>query len=266
MINKIEGLVLSKAPFQERHLICKVLQRSGKVISIVFYGGKGGGKKQKGSTLEFGNMMKIQLSHSKRNVEIYSAKEWTILWAHEKIRLDYRAFSLLCFILECAAKFSQESNLHDESEAFDHQSEGLFRVISSSLYYLDQSLNDRKDHLNWVLMIFISKLILELGIFPDRLRCILSGERIDGKEQLALMPNHGGFAILLNVNKDEARNYNGSLGLLLWETLGQASTQKYNDLIINKSLDLHLAKMLFHYLSYQFQLRESDFKTASMIF
>jgi len=140
MQTKIEGIILSKAPFQDRHLICRVLLRSGKIVPVVFYGGSGGGKKNKGSTLEFGYMMKIELAHSKKSSDIYNAKEWLPIWSHQNIRLDHRAFSLLCFYLECAAKFSQEANLHESSEEFDHQSIGLFRAISSSIFYLDEMI------------------------------------------------------------------------------------------------------------------------------
>jgi recombinational DNA repair protein (RecF pathway) len=266
MQSKIEGIVLSKAPFQERHLICRILLRSGKIVPVVFYGGSGGGKKNKGSTLEFGYMMKIELGNSKKNSELYNAKEWVPVWSHKNIRLNHRGFSLLCFYLECALKFGQETNLHEESEAYDDQSVGLFRAISSSVFYLDQVLESDNFHFNWNLITFISKLIAELGIYPDRTRCILSGEGLCGSEELALIPNHGGFALISQMNKDEAREYNGETGRLLWNVLGEACSKKYQELEIQPQIDLNASKFLFHYLGYQFQLQESDFKTINMIF
>ena len=266
MQSKIEGIVLSKAPFQERHLICRILLRSGKIVPVVFYGGSGGGKKNKGSTLEFGYMMKIELSHSKRTTDIYNAKEWLPLWSHQSIRLDHRAFSLLCFYLECAAKFGQEADLHEPSEDFDDQSIGLFRAISSSIFYLDKMISLGQFNFNWNLIVFISKLITELGIFPDRTKCILSGEYLNGAEELALVPNHGGFALLTHMNRDEARDYNGEAGRIIWQMLGEASSKKYEELTLRTDIGINPSKTLFHYLSYQFQLEESAFKTLNMIF
>ena len=58
MQTKIEGLILSKVPYDERHVIANLLLRSGRKVSVVFYGGRGGGKKQKSSILD--NIMSRQ--------------------------------------------------------------------------------------------------------------------------------------------------------------------------------------------------------------
>ena len=47
MQSKIEGIVTSKIPYDERHIIANVILRNGKKVSVVFYGGRGGGPKQK---------------------------------------------------------------------------------------------------------------------------------------------------------------------------------------------------------------------------
>ncbi len=76
MNTKIEGILLSKLAHGERNLLVKLLLRSGKIISVMFYGGRGGGEKKKSSVLEIGTMLKVELARSKSNSELYSAKEW----------------------------------------------------------------------------------------------------------------------------------------------------------------------------------------------
>lgn len=266
MQTKIEGLILSKSPFQDRHLICRMLLRSGKMISVVCYGGSGGGKNKKGSMLEIGYMMKMELARGKRNAELYTAKEWLPIWTHESIRLNHKAFSLMCFMLEVSQKFAQEADLHDSSESFDDHNEGLFRVVSSSLFFLDQEAKDGKLNINWLLVVFLSKLTVELGIFPDRMRCTLSGMPLTEENEMALIPNHGGFALLSQMHRDEAREYCGETGKILWKMMGEASSHKYQDLIQDDQLGFQGGKMLFHYLAYQFHLKESEFKSLGMLF
>ena len=41
MQRKVEGLVLSKMPYQDRHIIMKLLMRSGQVVHVLLYGGRG---------------------------------------------------------------------------------------------------------------------------------------------------------------------------------------------------------------------------------
>lgn len=72
---KIEGILLSKLPYKDRHLICHMLLRSGKKVGVIFYGGAGGGKKMKSTNLELGHMIKVELKHSNKNKELYSLAE-----------------------------------------------------------------------------------------------------------------------------------------------------------------------------------------------
>ena len=99
MQTKVEGLVLSKIPYDERHLIVNLLLRTGRKISVVFYGGRGGGKKQKSSIIELGFMLSVELSQAKTNTEVYHAKEWNMIWHHDLIRNNHNAFYLMCFFL-----------------------------------------------------------------------------------------------------------------------------------------------------------------------
>ena len=72
----IEGILIRKTPFQERHVMGNVLLRNGKSLSVLFYGGQGGGKKSKPSTLELGHLFSITASPGKNYSDIIRAKEW----------------------------------------------------------------------------------------------------------------------------------------------------------------------------------------------
>src|SRR5690606_37672537 len=104
MNTKVEGIVLTKHPQGERNLVVKLLLRSGKVVSVMFYGGRGGGEKKKSSVLELGTMLKVELARSRSNSDMQSAKEWEAIWMADKVRTDHIAFYALCFIVQVAAK------------------------------------------------------------------------------------------------------------------------------------------------------------------
>ena len=112
MQTKIEGIVLSKIPYDERHIIAHLLLRSGRKVSVVFYGGRGGGKKQKSSIIELGFMLSVELNTNRTHSEIYHAKEWSLVWHHDLIRLDHTAFFMFCFYLAVINKISLNENLH----------------------------------------------------------------------------------------------------------------------------------------------------------
>ena len=138
----LEGIIIHKTPFKERDLICNVLLRSGKKVAIYFYGGRGGGKKTKGSILEVGFMMKITSAPRRKVVDtnIIIAKEYKHIWNSEYIRDNYKAFYLSSFFMEYIGKIALESN-HDEISKDDDS--GLFRVLSNSLYFLDDSIKNK---------------------------------------------------------------------------------------------------------------------------
>src|SRR5690554_2497522 len=103
---KLEGLIIHKTLYKERDLICKLLLRDGHVCSLYFYGGRGGGKKNKGSLLELGYMVSVvvDIRHRGLNQQLQVAKEWSLIWQHQEIRKDYKAFYFLSFICEVLQK------------------------------------------------------------------------------------------------------------------------------------------------------------------
>ncbi|MBC7539412.1 MAG: recombination protein O N-terminal domain-containing protein, partial [Bacteriovorax sp.] len=139
MQTKIEGIVLSKIPYDERHIIAHLLLRSGRKVSVVFYGGRGGGVKQKSSVIELGFMLSVELRTSKSTGEIYHAKEWNLVWHHDLVRLDHSAFYVMCFFLEIINKVSPSENLHEVHEE-NVEMVGLFTTLSNALVHLEKCL------------------------------------------------------------------------------------------------------------------------------
>ena len=95
MQTKINGLILNKFPYRERDLILHVLLRSGHKLSLMVYGGRGGGKKMKPALLEPGYLAQFELAANSK--ELHVSKEFSLDWRHEEVRNNYQAFLLLPF-------------------------------------------------------------------------------------------------------------------------------------------------------------------------
>lgn len=263
MKTKIEGILLSKVPYGDRHIIGKLLLRSGKKISVLFYGGQGGGSKKKSSILELGHMLQIELGHSRSTEHMYRAKETTLLWAHEKIRLNHKAFYLTCFYLEMLSKLALEDDLHDEHGEFDQSSAGHFRVLSNALFYLDQQLKKSCFSELDQVFIFLTKLSIETGVFPDVKHCALSGEELSKIENVILLSEQGGFADLTCINLEDQQHY-FLQGKDLSRWMRYISTSKYGEIEELGIPSTSHVRALLSFLCFQYQFQESDFKSLAL--
>jgi len=266
METKIEGLILSKVPYQDRHLICHLLLRNGKKASVLFYGGQGGGSKKKDTILEVGHMLKVELKRTKLKSDLHHAKEWSSIWVHSKIRLDHKAFYLMCFYLEVMTKISVEDNLYDELRNEDRSLEGLFITLSNALLFLEKGLGDESFSAKRDLLFFISKTLLVQGVFPERENCVLSGINIKELNNIVLVMEQGGFADSSLVNAEDGRKQAfGDSGKELWSLLGHISNSKYPQLNKLELNNEEIVYILINYFCYQFQFSQSDFKSLPMI-
>lgn len=263
MQTKIEGLILSKIPYDERHIIAHLLLRTGRKISVVFYGGRGGGKKQKSSIIELGFMLSVELSQAKANSEIYHAKEWNLVWNHNLIRENHNAFYLTCFFLEIINKIAPTENLHDVHEE-NVEMVGLFTSLSNALVHLEKSLKEKEFYTHSHSVIFLTKTLLHLGVFPERENCTLCGEPLQKFNDMYLIAEEGGFACPPCMNQRSSHGVQS--GRELWEIVGHIAHTKYSELGGLKLEYKSLPKMLFHYFCFQFHFEEKDFKTAGMVF
>lgn len=264
MKRKIEGLLISKFPYKDRHLIGRLLLREGKIVPVIFYGGQGGGKKKRSSTLELGYMLQVELSVSKSTSDIYHAKEWTPKWTPENIRLNHKAFYLMCLYLEMIQKLAPEGDLHDKFHD-DDQGHNLFVVLSNALFYLEKMLKEKNFNSQNHLLIFMGKLLIDQGVFPQRDFCTLTDRPLQSESLLHLVADHGGFACAEGLNQEQAQAQgNGTHGRELWEVLGRIGKSKYLEIVPFDLQYPEIVKSLFHYFCYQFHFQEKEFKSYSM--
>ncbi len=264
MQTKIDGILLSKIPYEERHLIGHLMLRNGKKISVMFYGGRGGGAKQKSSILELGHLIQLELRPSRSTKDMYQAKEWSLAWHHDEIRKDFKAFALLCFCLELSNKLSPEDNLHDPHWEMNLEMVGLFRVLSNALFYLEKSLKEKNFYPLSQVSIFLSKILIEQGLFPEREHCCLCGNKLSEFNDMHLYPDEGGFACPPCMSLKYKQGVQS--GRELWEIMGHAANSKYQEI---KPIPLEfksIPAMLFNYLCFQYHFNQEDFKTKSSIF
>jgi recombinational DNA repair protein (RecF pathway) len=268
----LEGILIHKTPYKERDIIGKLLLRSGKVVNLYFYGGRGGGKYNKGSILEIGHVLKFTLAPSRKKIEgdIKVAKEYNLLWEPNKIRTNYQAFYLLSLYAEIIQRIAITDELDNEKHHDEHS--GLFKTLSNGIFCLDKAIEIEQYSLYQQLFIFLSKLILDLGILPDYEQCSHCHIELDKVDLASFEPRHGGFTCRECVlSSDQFISDN----MVLFEELKNsiALRNKLKLSLFNKFTDFSLVgdvnraqcNALFNYFCYQFQIQPSSFKTWTML-
>ena len=264
MKSKIEGILLSKVDYQDRHSIGKILLRTGEKISCLFYGGKGGGKKQKGSMLELGYFLEIELSRSKASSELYQAKEVLIKWSHEHIRKDYKAFYAMCLFLESSQKLALDANLHEEVQV-ESRGEGAFKTLSNALFRLEAQCKNKTINVNDEIFIFVSKLIVDQGICPDLKTCLFCGLGLDKCQQIKLVFDQGGFACSDCTENTHEKLKLQSLGKNIWHAFALTAVGQYQKIDKFDFESITPAMTLFDYLCHQYQLDKNSFRSLSTL-
>jgi len=268
---KVEGIIIHKTPYKERDLICNVLLRSGRKLSVYFYGGMGGGKNQKGSFLEIGAMISVELADRRKKIEseLYMAKEFQLIWISNHIRGNYQAFCLACFYMEYINKIAIEEHLED---GFDSDQEGIFNVLSNSLFYMDHAIVSEKFNLKSQLFLFFGKLIINLGVQPNTEACLFCEKELSDKEICLFDSQNGGFScvecssqrdVYLSENKLLQEEFVSSLSLKTNFKKTFTTNFKDYDQVIN--IDQGIIEAIYAYLNYQFGFNKENFKTWKMI-
>jgi recombinational DNA repair protein (RecF pathway) len=269
MENKIEGLLLRKIEYKDRHIIGQILLRSGQKVSVVFYGARGAKVRRNCSLLELGQMLKIELSGSRRATDLFRAKEWTSLWMHKNIRENVSAFYLLCAFCEMVGILSPEGGSEIREGLGDGSSngEGTFKVLSNALYFLDENMvkgEKINNHLH--LLVFLSKLIYEMGIYPDLKKCQFCEVDLRNLKKLVLVFEKGGFSCFACLNQQERGERRD--GRKLFELLGQLRAAKYSEFIFLHKNDLSLKDLshtLLNFFLFQFQLDRGSFRALPLV-
>jgi len=257
MNEKIDALLLSKIPYKERHLLGKVLLRNGRKASIIFYGGRGGGKYQKGTILEIGNMLSLEVKLGQRHSDLYNCSEWRSIWLHKNIRNNHKRFYLTCLLIEIAQMITTNADLCDPLWRDDNEDEGIFNVLSNAIFHTDNTSGSLRSSDG--LTIFLTKLLCRQGLLPDLTRCILTGELLIHKEEVVLLPQEGGFA-----SKKVTDSGDGHVGSALRNCLINYSKGAYQEILPIKGINSIHAKELFSYFCYQFNFTPGQFKSLAM--
>lgn len=163
----IEGILVRKTPFQDRHLIGDLILRNGKKQGVLFFGGLGGGKKVKPNNLEIGKLYQVTIKTPQKG-DLIQTKEWQLKWSHEKIRYDYWKFLLLNFICEiCSQTAIPQEDIKNDN---DTQYQGLFNVLSNGIFFLENEAVPSNDH--HFNSYFLGKFMIDFGIMPQLKTCI----------------------------------------------------------------------------------------------
>jgi recombinational DNA repair protein (RecF pathway) len=267
MQTKVEGIILSKTPYQDRHLICRLLLRNGEKISGIFYGGQGGGKKKKSSQLEVGYLIKMEITRAKANSQIFSIKEWSLLWHHNEIRINHKAFYVLCFFLELSEKLVVDADLFEGNYDKEVDSESIFKVLSNAIFYLEKRVLVKKTDFTVDVFVFLSKLLIQEGIFPERNHCVLSGENLKEVMDLVLLDEQGGFADSTCVNQDMLDPRLSTIQASeLWHLLCRVAQSKYTQINEFENISQIYSSRLIDYLFYQVNFEKREFKTIGLLF
>lgn len=263
-MNQLEGILLTKTPFKDKNIIGHVLLRSGFKVSVMFYGGQGGGKKHKGSILQLGYLLSFNISGQRsESFDILSSNQYQEKWYHNDITNQAKAFYLLCFFNEFLDKFSPTAHSKHDLEVPGDSHVGLFRLLSNAIFRLQsECLEKSYNHYN-ELGIFLVKSLVELGIFPDTSYCVVSGHRIGESDSIILSADNGGFSFE-ELSSTRKSQIHASEPMNLAYKMKLISESKYLD-IKGVSFTQIECSELFNFVCYQQHVRQNEFKTFSMI-
>jgi DNA repair protein RecO len=267
----LEGIIIHKTPYKDRDLIAKLLLRCGKVINLYFYGGRGGGKHNKGSILELGYMLKVTLAPRRKAIEqnIKIAKEWKLIWDAGHLRADFHGFYYLSFLFEIAQMISLE---YDSNDADNDEHAGVFNIISNSIFYLDKSIETGDFDLFGQAFLMLAKLNFQLGILPNYNNCQFCNIDLDKVDLMQFDPQNGGFTCKECLLREDQSIQEGKS---LFNELKSSSELRVAIKFVmhlkfseyNKLMTISRAQTsaLFNYFCYQFNFQPSHFKTWSVI-
>lgn len=267
MQTKIDGIILNKFSYRERDLVLHLLLRSGHKLSVMVYGGRGGGKKMKPAILEPGFLARFEVSPQSKELSV--AKEYSLDWRHEEIRNNYQAFLLMSFFLELIEKVAPEANLKDGDENLNEEYVGLFRVLSNALFYLDHSLKNKVFSHFAHLELFLIKMSFELGVAPAFSKCTYCSCDLSLSKTASFEMQHGGFSCTNCLEKHEIKSNMQALdqdvSQLLWDKIIRIWQLKYQDYGQIGASNKFISEKYMQYLCYQFQLDISSFKSFKML-
>jgi recombinational DNA repair protein (RecF pathway) len=260
----LKGILLSKTSFQDRHIIGRLLLTSGECLSVTFYGGKGGGKRQKPSILELGNCLEVKLkSKGRQSSSLVTAESWKSVWFYEALRTNYEAYYLLCFYVELCQKLSTDADVENFKKYGLEKDNGLFNVLSNALFYLEEALKKQKFHKSEHLSLFLIKILFTQGVAPEITACLFCEELFNVSAAVYLQNEGGGFVCSACASSDQ-KNF-GASDLELLQVVKKIWPLKYAEFEQVGKVEHATLQGLYRYFCYQFQFEPYEFKTSSYI-
>lgn len=247
--------------------------RNGQLGELLVYGGKGGGRHQKGSEVEIGHLCRWEVTNLKKSSEsgLIGVKNPTAVWRHNHIRNQFRAYALTCLFSEIILKLAPVYEFHPEMGDHNLDHVGHFRVLSNALFLIDQSVSPEKmeNKLEKTflpskhLALFLAKLMQELGLYPLLEKCLFSELKIadHAEENIYLMQEQGGFAI--EGHQSDDRNFYNHRAI--YNFLCKVRTTRYQDFSLEDSLEGDDLKVLLDYFFYHTHLKSFDLKSLSLV-
>lgn len=198
-------------------------------------------------------MLAIELRARKKNSDLVTASEWQHIWAHKLIRNSYRAFTLLCFMVEIINQISVEI---DVVSGEDRSFAGNFRVLSNSLYFLENNFSADAEQFH--LALFLAKLLLEQGIFPDINNCIHTSAKLDLNLPLYFYIDQGGFAL-------DGTSVQNQVASELLVFLRSVSSTQYKKMKDDALVNAQIVKILIDYFAVHMNVDLTRLKTPKLV-
>ena len=220
-------------------------------------------------------MIKVLLAPRRKKLdrEIQIAQEWELLWESKQIRQNYRAFYLMSFFSEFLQKVApptdfsfcvQGKGIGGDADRDASENEGIFKVASNALFFLEKSLENEEFNPAGHLLMFLTKMTYHLGVAPDLAHCVHCFVPIQNLPLILFSPSQGGFSCaecsssINQIESDSAKELR-DLALKLLET-------SYKDWSSIGAVERGPCEAVFHFLCHQFQWQPSQFISYQMVF
>ena len=263
-MNELEGILINKFPYKDKHIIAHLILRSGVKVSAIFYGGQGGGKRSKGNILQLGYLIRFNYLRSKSTSSMFLVKNYQEKWFHRNISKHVKGLYLLCFFCEVLDKFSMEVPCGEKNLVEDQGNEmGYFRILSNAIFNLEKSFKEGSFNYEKSIITFLTKVSFEFGIFPRTDDCIISGEKLE-EGYYFLSDENGGFASL-NFSEDRKNEEVKDMSSLR-NGIVEIISHEYGKPLSLAGMNLFLCKRFFEYICYQQNININKFKTLKFIF
>jgi recombinational DNA repair protein (RecF pathway) len=276
-----DGLVLKMIPFKDYDLVASVLLRNGHKQAIYLKGARGRPHPLR-DPIDAMKCFRFQYRPSRNSSTsgLFRSEEWICQWSPQALSHHVDAYYLACLFLDCLDRMTLESSEHHEYTSHDqtdhrasHSVINAFTLLSNALFYLDQAVSQKKLQLQTHFILFFTKLLTYLGLFPQWKHCLNCQTSLS--LSLSHSPEHlqysaaksisfhlesGGFhcascSITSFVKKNPRPSHlvpspSENLDLELWSLFVLTSQTKYSDYSQLPLFSNELLSVLTHYTLY----------------